>query len=88
MNKTVGVETLDSTKKTLIKETINLVVEAMLRKDSERDLIKDKIDSLSKEVTVEPKVLRRLAKAVYTDSFNDDLESNNRYEEYYKELFD
>lgn len=82
----VSVEGLTSEQKDRIKTVLDEVVDSMDRSSAEKDLQKELIEDLSAEIGLEKKLLKRMAKVYHNDCFGDEVEENDKLEQFYKSI--
>lgn len=69
-----------------LKRGISLVVDGMTRIDAENDNIKAEIEALENTLNVPGKLLKRLAKAKHTSSFDKQSEEFELFEELFNKV--
>lgn len=69
-----------------VVSAIKTINDSMMRIDSERDLIKETVNKLHEELQFPKRLLRRLAKTHYLNSFEADVEEDRQFEETYERI--
>ncbi len=82
-NNHASIQGLSETDRKTLRKAIMEINDSMTRVDSERDLQKEIIAEIHDKLAVDKKLLRRMAKAYYKSSFNNEVEENNSFEEFY-----
>lgn len=78
-----SVEALSPEDKKVLRKTILELNDSMTRVGAERDLQKEIINESFDKLGVDKKMIRRLAKVYFKANFNDEVEENNQFEEFY-----
>lgn len=55
----------------------------MTRVAGEKDLQKETVNNISEKLGLDKKLIRRMAKVYFRANFNDEIESNNTFEDFY-----
>lgn len=82
----VSVESLTEDQKRRLRDTVVEVADSLMRQSSERDLQKDEIDATSKELGVDKKLIRRMAKVWFKQNYAEDQEEQEKFTSYYDEV--
>jgi ABC-type microcin C transport system permease subunit YejB len=82
-NNHASIQGLSETDRKTLRKAIMEINDSMTRVDSERDLQKEIIAEIHDKLAVDKKLLRRMAKAYYKSSFNNEVEENNSFEQFY-----
>lgn len=72
--------------KTIIKESINEMVDSMIRIAAEKDLQKQLSQQVKDNTPVSPKVFRKMASVAYKANFAEEQAVNEEFEVLYKEI--
>jgi len=80
----MNVEALSSGDKDKVKKALSELNDSMTRVSSERNLQKEIIDEVFDSVGLDKKMLRRMARVFFKANFNDEVKSNNQFEDFYK----
>ena len=57
--------------------------DSMTRMAAERDLQKEAVNNINDALGVDKKLIKRMAKAYYKANYNEEVEENNTFEEFY-----
>ena len=82
-NPTVTVNALSSEDRKKLRKTIEALNDSMTRVAAERDLQKEAINNIFDELGVDKKTVRRMAKAYFKANFNEEVEENSNFEDFY-----
>ncbi len=82
--KVSNVNSLSSTDKTKLRNAVQELNDSMTRVAAERELQKEIINKIAEEVGLDKKLVRRLGKAYFKANFNEEVEGNNAFEEFYE----
>lgn len=80
---TVNANSLTAEDRKKIKHVIQILNDSMTRVAAERDLQKDEIDALYQTMGVDKKLIKRLAKAYFKSNYNEEVEANSTFEDFY-----
>lgn len=79
----VSINSLSAEDKKKIKGVIMELNDSMTRMAAERDLQKEAINNINDALGVDKKLIKRMAKAYYKANYNEEVEENNTFEEFY-----
>jgi ABC-type microcin C transport system permease subunit YejB len=79
----VSLNSLSAEDRKKIKGTIMELNDSMTRIAAERDLQKEAVNNLYDNLGVDKKLIKRMAKAYYKANFNEEIEENNTFEDFY-----
>ena len=79
----VSSNSLSAEDKKKIKGVIMELNDSMTRAAAERDLQKEAINNINDALGVDKKLIRRMAKVYYKANYNEEVEKNNTFEEFY-----
>lgn len=82
----VNVAALSPEDRKKIKNTIMELNDSMTRVAAERDFQKDAVNSLHDSLGVDKKLIKRMAKVYFKANYNEEVEENNSFEEYYNQI--
>jgi ABC-type microcin C transport system permease subunit YejB len=82
----VSINSLSDQEKKKVKNAIMELNDSMTRASAERELQKETIVNISEELGLDKKLLRRMAKAYYKANFNEEVEENNNFQEFYNNI--
>lgn len=82
-NPTVTVNALSPEDRKKLRKTIEALNDSMTRVAAERDLQKEAINTIFDELGVDKKTVRRMAKAHFKANFNEEVEENSNFEDFY-----
>ncbi len=82
----VSINSLSDQDKKKVKNAIMELNDSMTRASAERELQKETIANISEELGLDKKLLRRMAKAYYKANFNEEVEENNNFQEFYDNI--
>lgn len=86
-NKTfVSINSLTPLDRNKLKNAISELNDSMTRVASEQDLQKDVLSTITDELGIDKKLVKKIAKTYYKSSFNHDCEANKSFEEFYTVL--
>ena len=57
--------------------------DSMTRMSAERDLQKEAVNNINDALGVDKKLIKRMAKVYYKANYNEEVEENNTFEEFY-----
>tara|TARA_R110000868_G_scaffold152621_5_gene377776 strand:+ start:518 stop:820 length:303 start_codon:yes stop_codon:yes gene_type:complete len=80
----MNVEALSPVDKERVKKALSEMNDSMTRASSERTLQKEIIDEVFDSVGLDKKMMRRMARVFFKANFNDEVEANNQFEDFYK----
>lgn len=80
----MDVNSLSTTDKQKLKNAIQEINNSMTRVAAERDLQKEIINKLAEELSLDKKLIRRMAKVYFKSNFTTEVEENNMFEEFYE----
>lgn len=79
----VSINSLSVEDKKKIKGVIMELNDSMTRMAAERDLQKEAVNNINDALGVDKKLIKRMAKAYYKANYNEEVEENNTFEEFY-----
>jgi len=79
----VSLNSLSAEDRKKIKGAIMELNDSMTRIAAERDLQKEAVNNLYDSLGVDKKLIKRMAKAYYKANFNEEIEENNTFEDFY-----
>lgn len=79
----VSVNSLSIEDKKKLRNAIQEISDSMLRVGAERDLQKEVVNKIAEELTVDKKIVRRMAKVYHKANFKDEVEQNDAFESFY-----
>jgi ABC-type microcin C transport system permease subunit YejB len=79
----VSINSLSAEDKKKIKGVIMELNDSMTRMAAERDLQKEAVNNINDALGVDKKLIKRMAKAYYKANYNEEVEENNTFEEFY-----
>ena len=79
----VSLNSLSAEDRKKIKGVIMELNDSMTRIAAERDLQKEAVNNLYDNLGVDKKLIKRMAKAYYKANFNEEIEENNTFEDFY-----
>lgn len=85
-NPTVTINALSIEDRKKLRKTIEALNDSMTRVAAERELQKEAINNIFDELGVDKKVVRRMAKAHFKANFNEEVEENSNFEDFYKTI--
>ena len=80
---TVSIESLSDADKKKIKDAVLEMNDSLTRAAAERDLQKEIIDKMAEEVGLDKKLFRRMSKVYFKANFNEELEEQKKFEDFY-----
>lgn len=84
-NKTfVSVNSLSQIDQDKLRGVIKELNDSMTRVSSEKEFQKEAISNICEELGLDKKLVRRMAKTYYKATFNDEVDENNTFEDFYK----
>lgn len=69
-----------------IKKAVTELSDSLTRIAAERDLQKSILDEMKEKLDMDKKILRKMAKTYYNDSFDKDLTEHEKFETLYKSI--
>ena len=75
---------MNTADKKLFKAALDVLSEHMRTIEDERGMIKDAIDDLADQFSLEKKTIRKIAKAYHKQNFNEEKKSFGDFEELYE----
>lgn len=82
----VSVNSLSPEERKKLKGMISELNDSMVRVAAERDLQKEILTRANDDLGVDKKVVRRMAKAYFNSNYNEEVESNRTFEEFYENV--
>lgn len=79
----VSVNSLSQTDKDKLKGVIKELNDSMTRVAAEKEFQKEAITKVCEELGLDKKLIRRMAKTYFKANFNDEVEENNTFEDFY-----
>ena len=79
----VSLNSLSAEDRKKINGAIMELNDSMTRIAAERDLQKEAVNNLYDSLGVDKKLIKRMAKAYYKANFNEEIEENNTFEDFY-----
>jgi hypothetical protein len=79
----VSINSLSAEDKKKIKGVIMELNDSMTRMSAERDLQKEAVNNINDALGVDKKLIKRMAKVYYKANYNEEVEENNTFEEFY-----
>lgn len=79
----VSINSLSPEDRKKIKGVIMELNDSMTRIAAERDLQKEAVNNLYDSLGVDKKLIKRLAKAYFKANFNEEIEENSTFEDFY-----
>lgn len=79
----ISLEGLAETDKKRIKDAVLEMNDSMTRAAAERDLQKEIIDRMAEEVGVDKKLFRRMSKVYFKANYNEEVEEQKQFEDFY-----
>lgn len=79
----VSINSLSSIDRGKLKKAISELNDSMTRVSAENDLQKDTLASICEELGLDKKLVRRMAKVYFKANFNNEVEENKAFEEFY-----
>jgi hypothetical protein len=79
----VSVNSLSQTDKDKLKGIIKELNDSMTRVAAEKEFQKEAITKVCEELGLDKKLIRRMAKTYFKANFNDEVEENNTFEDFY-----
>lgn len=80
----INVDALSVVDKEKVKKALSEMNDSMTRVSSERTLQKEIIDEVFDSVGLDKKMMRRMSRVFFKANFNDEVEANNQFEDFYK----
>lgn len=78
---------LTNGEKEKLKGVVKELNDSLTRVASERDFQKDAINSAAEEIGLEKKLIRKLAKVYFTATYDQEVDDQNEFRDYYDNLF-
>lgn len=79
----VSINALNQVERKRLKDAINEMHDSFVRASAERDLQKDILSKVETDLNVDKKLVRRMAKTYHKSTFNQDVERDKLFEEFY-----
>lgn len=79
----VSVNSLSQIDKDKLKGTIKELNDSMTRVAAEKEFQKEAITKICDELGLDKKLIRRMAKVYFRANFNDEMEENKTFEDFY-----
>jgi hypothetical protein len=79
----VSVNSLSKADKTRLKKVIQDLNDSLTRVGSEKDYQKEAIASVSEDLGLNKKLVKRMATVYYKSNFKDEIETQKEFEEFY-----
>jgi hypothetical protein len=79
-----GIPNLSSDDVKKVAQAIQTINDSMTRVAAERDLVKETINSVCEELSFPKKLLRRMAKTYYKQSFESDVQEDQDFQNTYE----
>lgn len=83
---TTSIEALSSEDKKVLRKAVMELNDSLTRVGAERDLQKEIINEAYDKLGVDKKILRRLAKVYYKANFQEEVDYNDQFENFYDEI--
>ena len=80
----LSVEGLSPEDRKVLRKAIQELNDSMTRVGAERDLQKEIINETYDKIGADKKLIRRIAKVYFKANFNEEIEENNTFEEFYE----
>jgi hypothetical protein len=80
----MDVNSLSTTDKQKLRNAIQEINNSMTRVAAERDLQKEITNKLAEELSLDKKLIRRMAKVYFKSNSTTEVEENNMFEEFYE----
>lgn len=78
---------LTNGEKEKLKGVVKELNDSLTRVASEREFQKDAINSAAEEIGLEKKLIRKLAKVYFTATYDQEVDDQNEFRDYYDNLF-
>lgn len=75
---------LTTENKNKLRKAITEMSDSLIRISAERDLQKEIIKTVSEELGIEKKIIRRMAKVYFNNNFTQEVEIDEEFEETYR----
>jgi DNA-directed RNA polymerase subunit N (RpoN/RPB10) len=82
-NPTVTINALSIEDRKKLRKTLEALNDSFTRVAAERDLQKEAIGNIFDELGVDKRLVRRMAKAYFKANYNEEVEQNRNFEEFY-----
>lgn len=82
----VSLESLNAEERDQLKDCINELNDSMTRVAAERELQKEAIANIAEELGVDKKLIRRMARVHFKANFNEEVESDDTFEQFYEAI--
>jgi hypothetical protein len=79
----VSVNSLSQNDKDKLKGVIKELNDSMTRVAAEKELQNESITKVCDDLGLDKKLIRRMAKTYFKANFNDEVEENNKFEDFY-----
>jgi lysyl-tRNA synthetase class I len=79
----MDVNSLNQESKERLKGVIRELNDSMTRVSAEKDLQKESIDKICEDLSLDKKIVRRMAKVYYKSNFNQEVEQDKAFEDFY-----
>lgn len=76
---------LTTQNKDKLRKSITEIADSLTRIAAERDLQKEIIKKISEELTIDKKIIRRMAKVYFNANFAQEVELDDEFEETYRD---
>ena len=79
----ISVNSLSQIDQDKLRGVIKELNDSMIRLSSEKEFQKEAITNVCEELGLDKKLVRRMAKTYYKATFNDEVDDNNKFEDFY-----
>lgn len=79
----VSVNSLSQIDQDKLRGVIKELNDSMTRVSSEKEFQKEAVSNVCEELGLDKKLVRRMAKTYYKATFNDEVDENNTFEDFY-----
>ena len=79
----ISVNSLSQIDQDKLRGVIKELNDSMIRLSSEKEFQKEAITNVCEELGLDKKLVRRMAKTYYKATFNDEVDENNTFEDFY-----
>lgn len=86
MNNTVSLNDLDAAQTKTLKDGIKEISVHLSRMDSEKEAIKDIVNSIYDEIKVPKKIINRMSKVYHKQSFFETVTEDKEFKELYEKV--
>jgi neutral trehalase len=83
----ISIDALTPEQRERVKKAIMELNDSLTRQAAEREFQKEAIDDLNKQIGVDKKLVRRIAKTYFKDSLTQETDDNFTFESSYRKLF-